>query len=65
MTGNTPLPVVPLRWRVKRVHSQVTTNFRPVRRRAKSDYHFRHVCSSVRMEQLGSHKTDFHQIRYL
>jgi hypothetical protein len=28
----------------------------------KSDYYLRHVCPSVRMEQLGSHWTDFHEI---
>jgi hypothetical protein len=39
---------------------------------AKSDYSLRHVCPpirlsgypSVRMEQLGSHVTDFHEIFY-
>jgi hypothetical protein len=29
--------------------------FRRVRKIAKSDYLLRHVCPSVRMEQLGSH----------
>jgi len=29
---------------------------------AKSDYWLRHVCPSVRTEQLGSHWTDFHEI---
>jgi hypothetical protein len=28
----------------------------------KSDYYLRHVCVSVRMEQLSSHWTDFHEI---
>jgi len=28
----------------------------------KSDYELRHVCPSVRMEQLSSHWTDFHEI---
>ena len=40
---------------------------------ARSDYTFRHVCPSlhpsvylsVRMEQLGSHWMDFHEISYL
>ena len=32
---------------------------------AKSDKHLRHVCPTVRMEQLGSHWTDFHDILYL
>jgi hypothetical protein len=31
----------------------------------KSDYWFYHACLSVRMEQLVSHGTDFHEIRYL
>jgi len=38
--------------------------FRCVRKIAKSDYWPRHVSLSVRKEQLGSHRTDFH-IRYL
>jgi hypothetical protein len=33
--------------------------FRRVRKIAKSDYELRHVRPSVRMEQLGSHWTDF------
>jgi len=36
--------------------------FRRVRKIAKSDYQLRHVCPSVRMEQLGSHWTDHHEI---
>jgi len=36
--------------------------FRQVRKIAKSDYYLRHVCPSIRMEQLGSHSTDFHEI---
>ena len=40
--------------------------FRRVREIAKSDYWLRHVCLSVRpcarMEQHGSHWTDFHEI---
>ena len=46
--------------------------FRRVRKIAESDYHLRHVCPStclsvllsVLMEQLGSHCTDYHEIRY-
>jgi hypothetical protein len=40
-----------------------------VRKIAKSDYYFCHVCVSVRpsarLEQLGSHWTDFHETLYL
>jgi hypothetical protein len=43
--------------------------FRNVRKIAKTDYQLRHVCVcvclSVRMEQLGSYWTDFHEIWYL
>jgi hypothetical protein len=43
--------------------------FRRVCKTARSNYYLRHVCLSVRpsalMEQLSSHCTDFHQIRYL
>ena len=47
--------------------------FRRVRKIAKSDYQFRHICSSARlsvclslcMEQLGSHWADFPEILYL
>ena len=55
--------------------------FRPFRKIAKSDYSLRNVCPSVqlsvcppvrlsicpsvRIKQLGSHWTDFHEIRYL
>jgi hypothetical protein len=39
--------------------------FRHVRIIAKSDYWLRHACLSVRMEQLGSHWRDFHEIWYL
>jgi len=43
--------------------------FRCVRKIAKGDYWFRHVClsarPSVRMEQFGSHWTDCHEILYL
>ena len=28
-------------------------------------YQLRHVCPSVRTEQLGTHRTDFHEIWYL
>jgi len=36
--------------------------FRCVRKIAKADYYLRHVRPSVRMEQLGSRRTDFHEI---
>jgi hypothetical protein len=39
--------------------------FRRVRKTAKREYQLRHVCPSVRMEQLGSRWTDFHEILYL
>ena len=39
--------------------------FRRVRKTAKSDYLLGHVCPSIRMEELGSHCTDFHKIWYL
>ena len=43
--------------------------FGRVHKITKSDYYLRHVClsvrPSVRMEQLGSHWTDFHKIRHL
>jgi len=32
---------------------------------AKSDYYLRHFCLSVRMEQLDSHWTEFHEFFYL
>jgi len=32
---------------------------------AKSDYYLRHVCLSVRMEQLGYHCTYFSEFRHL
>jgi hypothetical protein len=35
-----------------------------VRLLAESDYYLWHVCPSVRVEQLGSHWTDFHENRY-
>jgi hypothetical protein len=38
---------------------------RCVRKIVKSNYQLRHVCLSVRMEQRGSHCTDFHAIWYL
>ena len=38
--------------------------FRHFRKIAKRDY-WLHVCPSVRMEHLGSHWTDFHEILYL
>ena len=43
--------------------------FWPVRKIAKTDCYLRHVCPSVRlpfrMEKLGFHLTDFHEIRHL
>jgi hypothetical protein len=39
--------------------------FSRVREIANSDCYIRHVCPSVRIEQLGSHWTDFHEIWYL
>jgi hypothetical protein len=36
--------------------------FRGVRKIEKSVYQLRHVCPSVSMEQLGSHRTDFNEI---
>jgi hypothetical protein len=35
-----------------------------IRKIAKSDYSLGHICPSVRVEQLGSRCTDFHE-RYL
>jgi hypothetical protein len=35
---------------------------RRVHKIAKSDYQLRHVCLSVRMEELGPHGIDFHEI---
>jgi hypothetical protein len=40
----------------------ICTRFRKI---AQNDYQLRHVCLSVRMEQLVSHWTDFHEIWYL
>jgi hypothetical protein len=44
---------------------RVTCTFRRVYKIAKSDYQLRHVCPSVRMEQLSFHWTDFHENLYL
>jgi len=33
--------------------------------RSQNCIKLRHVCPSVRMEQIGSHGTDFHEIWYL
>jgi hypothetical protein len=33
-----------------------------VRKIAKSDYHLRHVCQSVRVKQVGFRWTNFHEI---
>jgi len=38
--------------------------FRRVRKISKSDHKLPHVCLSVRVEQLGSHSSDFHEIWY-
>jgi hypothetical protein len=38
---------------------------RRVRKIAKIDYWHRRVCPSIRIEQLGSHWTDFHELLYL
>jgi len=35
---------------------------RRVRKTAKSDHYLRHVCLSVRMEELGCHCINFHKI---
>jgi len=37
-----------------------TCLFRRVQIISKSDHYLRHVRPSIRMEQLGSHTTDFH-----
>jgi len=42
--------------------SSNTPGFRRLRKSANSDYRFRHVCLFVRMELLGLHWTDFHEI---
>ena len=39
--------------------------FKNVRKIAKSGYELRHVYPSVRVEQLGSHWTEFHEKPYL
>jgi hypothetical protein len=39
--------------------------FRRVSKTAKSDFQFRYICLSDRMEQLGSHWKDFHEIWHL
>ena len=39
--------------------------FNHVRKLAERDCKLRHVRLSVRMEQLGCHRTDFHKISYL
>jgi hypothetical protein len=61
--------VVRKKWNFTRHESKyllVSSVFSRVRRIAKGDCYPRHVLSSsVRMEQLGSHWTDFLEIRYL
>ena len=60
-------------WNIRAVGSvQSNLSFRSVRKSSDSDSHLLHAClpvcpfvySSVRMEQLGSHSTDFHEIWY-
>jgi hypothetical protein len=48
--------------RPQRPQSKLTVDFRRVRKTSKSDYELRHVCLSVRTEQLGSDWTDFRDI---
>ena len=52
---------------VRKIQANHDSNvvFGHVRKIAKSDYQLRHVCPSVRMEQLGSHEMDFLEIWYL
>jgi hypothetical protein len=45
-------------------HMPSTVIFRRVRKFAKNDYELCHVCPSVRVEQLGSHWKDFHEVLY-
>jgi len=40
---------------------EVVAVFMRCRKIAKSEYYPRHVCLSVRMEQLVSHRTDFNE----
>jgi hypothetical protein len=47
------------------VHNLQYCVFRRVRKIAKSDNYLRHVCPSVRTEELGSHWTDCHEIWFL
>ena len=53
-----------IRLDVRHTSSLFLTAFRRVRKISKSDYWFRGVCPSVRME-LSSHYMDFHEILYL
>jgi len=43
----------------------IQQSFRGFREIAESGYQLRHVCPSLRMEQLDFHWTDFHEIWYL
>jgi hypothetical protein len=54
-----------LRIRNKNTYSENADVFRCGRGIAKRDYLIPHICPSVRMEQLRSHWTDFHDIWYL
>jgi len=40
----------------------IQQSFRSFRKIEENGHQLRHVCSSFRMEQLGSHWTDFHEI---
>jgi len=54
------------RWRVNRDHSGYAMLFLGrFAKIEKSDCYFRHVCLSVRVQQLGYHWTDFHEILYM
>ena len=46
------------------VHEEGMTAFAKIVEK-KATIKLRHVCPSVRMEKLGSHWTDFHEILYL
>jgi predicted metalloenzyme YecM len=41
---------------------KIERQFRRILKITKSDYELRHVCLSVRIEQLGHHWTDFNEI---
>jgi len=48
--------------KLRRLILSLSSVLRRDRRIAKSDYYLCHVCLSIRMEQLGSHWKDFHEI---